>query len=389
MNAFSAVATGITVVVSQCVGRQAYKQARQASEQSIVICVEIACLCGLGLILFARPFLTALFGNAEAEVLESARVFLMFSAATMPFQALYAASAGILRALGDSKSPMFASFLANIAYLGVAYLMIRVLSLGVAGAAMGLAVSYLISSSLLFLKVMRGQNNLPALRLSLKPDMAVLRPVLRITIPAGVDSMLFNGGKLIVQTYLSGMGTAALAANSIAISLSDLANLSGTAMYITAMTVVGQLFGAGKIRETQRSMLKFTLLAMLTAFVTCSAMFFTMDALAGFYQPAIETMTLLRRVLTLYFVATPVFWSLSFVTPNALRATGDVTFTMTVSITSMFLFRVFGSWLFGVSLGWGLFGVWFAMILDWVCRGAFFLWRMLSGRWYNHGSAQR
>ena len=77
------------------------------------------------------------------------------------------------------------------------------------------------------------------------------------------------------------------------------------------------------------------------------------------------------------------FWPVSFVLPNALRAAQDMRFTMIVSIFSMIAFRVFFSWVIGVQFGMGIIGVWIAMIFDWIFRGALFIWRIRSGHWLS------
>ena len=75
---------------------------------------------------------------------------------------------------------------------------------------------------------------------------------------------------------------------------------------------------------------------------------------------------------------------MSFTLPNALRSGGDAKFTMTVSIFSMWLFRVILSYFFVLKLGMGLTGVWFGMFIDWICRGFFFAIRFFSGKWMEH-----
>ena len=74
-------------------------------------------------------------------------------------------------------------------------------------------------------------------------------------------------------------------------------------------------------------------------------------------------------------------WPVSFVLPNALRAANDVRFTMVVSIASMMIWRLGFSYVLGIGFGMGAVGVWIAMVIDWVCRSAFFVGRLASGKW--------
>ena len=106
------------------------------------------------------------------------------------------------------------------------------------------------------------------------------------------------------------------------------------------------------------------------------------DQLIGLYSSLTpETVELTKLLVWMHAFSAIVLWAISFVLPNALRAANDVQFTMWVGIGSMVAFRILGSWILCVQLGWGAVGVWIAMILDWICRVSFFLTRTLSGKW--------
>ena len=104
--------------------------------------------------------------------------------------------------------------------------------------------------------------------------------------------------------------------------------------------------------------------------------------LVDFYSTlAPETRALAMRLSTMHASMAVFFWPVSFVLPNALRASNDVKFTMWVGIGSMIACRIFGSWVLCVQLGWGAVGVWAAMICDWLCRTSFFVPRVVRGKW--------
>ena len=86
-------------------------------------------------------------------------------------------------------------------------------------------------------------------------------------------------------------------------------------------------------------------------------------------------------VLRAFNITSLFIWPLSFTMPNALRAAGDVHYTMVVSILSMWIFRVGSSYIFGLVLGFGVLGVWIGMFIDWGCRSLFFGIRFLNGKW--------
>ncbi len=376
MNAFTAVATGVTVIVAQCIGRNHRIEAGRAASQSIVLVVYISIVLGALLVLFRRPILEVLFYGSEAAVLDSAETYFFWSSVSLPFLAIFSTIAGVMRAAGNARTPMVGSILSNLGYLAVAAPSIYLLHIGVAGAGLGLSASRMVPAIFLMIMLRRGRG-IYVPKPSLKLDFKILRPVMGIAVPAGVDSIIFNGGKLLVQVFMAGMGTAVLSANAIASSMSAFLNLPGGTLQIISVTVVGQLFGRGDIKGARRSMLRFTWGCMVVEAVLAILLWLVLPLLMPLYTPTPDAAAITWDVLLLIFICTPLFWAGSFILPNGLRAAGNATFTMWVSIISMIVLRVAGAWFFGVYLGWGLVGIWLSMVADWIGRGVCSLWKTL------------
>ena len=372
MNTFTAVATGVAVIVSQRVGAGDRKTAGEAAAQSLTLVVYIASFVGLLLILFSKNVLGFLFGSAEEDVLAASRTYLLFSAASMPLQAIASTISGIMRSTGNTRLPMLGSVMANVAYIITAWTCINPLNMGVAGAGTGLAVSRLVPAAFLGFMLIRRHAGLVLPKLSLRLSLKKLSAVLRVALPSGADALMFEGGKLLTQVFLSGMGTAAVAANAVVSTLSGFVNLPGSTMQIISVTLVGQAFGAKDYKEARKR--SWLAVGLGSGMQGVMAMIFLPLAgiLIGFFDPSDETAKIALQVLTLSMIATPFAWSASFVLPFALRAAGDAKYTMFVSVSSMIVVRVFGSWLLGVYFGWGLIGIWTSMVIDWVVRGTFF-----------------
>ena len=147
------------------------------------------------------------------------------------------------------------------------------------------------------------------------------------------------------------------------------------------MTVVGTCRGAGRMDEVK----KYTKKLMIFSYVAIEVMIvFTLligKPVISFYELSEETAGLAWSMFFVHSVAAVLVWPLAFTMPNALRAVGDVKYTMVVSIVFVFLFRVGFSWLLAKTLGWGAVAIWIAMAIDWVARGLFFTVRFLRGKW--------
>ena len=154
-----------------------------------------------------------------------------------------------------------------------------------------------------------------------------------------------------------------------------------TVMALAMITVVGRCIGAGDHEQTVYYTRKLMLWAYITMGLSNGAILLFLRQLVGIYALSGETMELAITLVTIHAGCAIIFWPLSFVLPNALRAANDVKFTMVVSILSMACWRLGFSYLLCVRMGWGAVGVWVAMVIDWTCRVTCFVLRFRSGAW--------
>lgn len=122
-------------------------------------------------------------------------------------------------------------------------------------------------------------------------------------------------------------------------------------------------------------------LAYLGDWICNIALFLLAGTIAKCFHLSPEAVRIAEQILHCFAVTSLFIWPLSFTLSNALRAAGDATFTMIVSIASMWIFRVGSSYFFGIVLQMGVLGIWIGMFVDWGARSALFGWRFLSGKW--------
>jgi Na+-driven multidrug efflux pump len=223
----------------------------------------------------------------------------------------------------------------------------------------------------------RGKGGIFLTRLRWKPDMLTLRPVLKIAVPAGIDSMVFNLGKLLLNVFLAGMGTPVLEASAIVNNLASFTILPGGTMGIVSVILVGQAWGSGDTKKAKRLSLTTMGAGCLMQLAFCLVFLLIPGHGITLFSPGAEAFEAARAALLVNLIATPFFWFSSFGLPQSLRATGDAKYTMYVSIVCMIFLRVLLAWVLGVYLDMRLTGIWLAMIIDWVVRSAFFVTRAL------------
>ncbi|MOA10852.1 MATE family multidrug exporter [compost metagenome] len=212
----------------------------------------------------------------------------------------------------------------------------------------------------------------------------MLRKIMFIGLPFAAEQMFFNGGKILTQVFIVGLGTYAIAANAISSSLASVFQIPATALSLTIVTVVGQCIGRGNVSDARKFIKSFLWLGSLLLAITALLLMPFFKLLVGLFEPPAEIVDDIFWVLLVTAIAQVPFWSISFILPSALRAAGDSRFTSVTSMLSMWLFRIVFGYILGIVLGYGLIGVWIAMNCEWGVRGAIFLWRFRGKKWYAH-----
>jgi len=385
VSVFIAIATGGTVIVAQYFGGRNPEQASRAASQAIsAIAVISISLCIL-IILFHSQLLQLLFGSADADVLANAKLFLIGSSISYPFFAIYQSIVGVLRGVSETKACLFLSVILNLTYFVLNILFITVMDLGV----LGLAISYIVarvlgaSIAVFYLFKMCHALNVK-LKDVFKPQLALLKKIMFIGLPFAAEQLFFNGGKLLTQTFIVQLGTLSITVNAISNSLSLLFQVGGSTLSVAIVTVVGQCIGRREIDDARKFIRSFLWLSCAFFVVITAVLLAIFPSLVGLYNPPSEIVPDIFQLIIIISVAQPLFWSLSFILPSAMRAAGDSTFISIVSLLTMWLFRVILGYILGITLQFGLVGVWIAMVAEWGIRGAVFYMRFRGDKWYRH-----
>ena len=372
INIFAALATGGAVVCAQSIGAQNLERANRAANQLLYI-VTAAALGIMVLVLFCKAgLLGLLFGQVEPEVMEGAITYFVISALSYPFIAVYNGCAALLRAMGNSKASMCVSAYMNGQNIAGNAVFVFVFHQGVAGVALSSLLSRIAAAGLM-LALLHGQRN-PVrvsglLRFRFEP--AVIAQILRIGVPNGLENSFFQLGRVLLVSLISTFGTAQTAANAVALGLA-------------LITVVGQCVGAGDWDQVRSYTKRLVKLTYLCTWGLNAALLLGLPLILRLYSLMPETQWYAAVLIFIHNGCAMLFWPLAFTMPNALRAAGDVRVPMVISITSMLVVRVGGSYLLGLHFGLGAIGVWLAMVGDWVVRLICFVLRARKKLWLEH-----
>ena len=381
--AFMALSTGGAVVASQYIGRRDTKNSSVAAKQLIYI-VTLAALAIMGIALgFRRPIVRLLYGNIEAPVMDAASVYFLITALSYPFLALYNANAALFRSVGNSRVTMFIALLVNVMNIGGNAVFIYGLRIGVAGAALSTLLSRIAAAFIslgLLTRSRCGPVSLSGI-LNIRFSRPMIHNILNVGIPSGLESSMFQIGRLLTQRIFTSFGTRAFAANAIASVINSFSFMPGMAYGMALITIVGQCVGAGDYGAAKKQTARIMKISYLTLFIISGLIYIFMEPLLSLFSLSAEAHAMAKSFLRVHCISMALGWPLSFGLPNALRAAGDARFVMIVAVVSMWTVRVSAAYLLAYLLGIGPLGVWIAMGGDFAVRGACYLTRWLRGTW--------
>lgn len=382
ISLFSALATGGAIVGSQFLGNKDHSKACEATEQLIYVIMMVSTTIMLLSLIFNAQLLQLVYGGVEQDVFTAARTYFYLSALSYPFLALYNAEAAAFRSMGNSKVSLYASTIMNLMNIVGNAVLIYIFHLGVAGAAISTLISRIAASLILFvlLKNQKLEIHIPA-KFSFRLNFNIIRRILSIGVPNGLETSIFQLGKILVARQIVVYGTPAVTANAIANTVASFEVLPGSAIGLALITVVGQCVGAREFEQAKlytKKLLKMTYKIMLGLNL---AMLVLVHPILMLYQQTPEITGIAKELIIYHTILCAIIWPFAFTLPNALRAASDAKFTMVISIASMWVWRILFAYVLGDLFGLGVLGVWIAMTIDWAFRAGCFLVRFHKNKW--------
>lgn len=381
----AAVSTGGAVIVSQYIGNKNNKNANLSASQLMTVSFLVSAGLMAVSMIFHKGILHLFFGSVESDVMLSADKYLMITAVSFPFLGIYDSGAALYRCMKKTNTTMYVSLLMNVINIAGNAIGIFVLKAGVTGVAVPTLISRIVAGIVMTVFVFKKSN---AVYISIKKvfsyKRSYIKRILSIAVPNGIENGLFALGRILVLSITALFGTTQLAANSAALSISQIAILVVNAVNLAMVTVVGQCVGAEDYSQASMYMKKLIKISYVSTLILSAAVCFTLPIILRFYKLSDEAYHLAFILVFIHNIAAIILHPLSFNLPNGLRAAGDAKYTMYVGIGSMLMFRLGVAVLFGIVMNFGVIGVFIAMVADWTARSVLFVIRYISGKWKNY-----
>lgn len=382
IQVFSALATGGAVVAGHALGQRREEEAGRSAWQMVLFLLYASAVTTVVLLGAHRSILRAIFGQVEAGVMSSATTYLIITGLSICPLALYNGCAALFRDMGNSKITMYISLLMNLLNLIGNATLIYGFKMGVAGAAISTTLSRTVAAGMIFyLLFQEGRVIHFRHRVTAKMDFGLIKRILYIGVPNGLENSLFQLGKILLLSLVSTFGTSAIAANAVCGTIANFNILPGMAINLALLSVASYCIGAGDFEQTRYYTKKLMRLTNLCMIVVSVLMIILCRAMLLLYHLTPETEELAVQVIRFHAFMCMFAWVPSFTLPNTLRAAGDVMWTMAISIVSMWVFRIGTAYFFSNVFHLELIGIWIAMTIDWMFRGACYWMRFRRGKW--------
>ena len=387
IQAFSALAAGGAIVCAQYIGQRNKEKANESARQVLFIITAISVAVSLFCLVFQKPLLRLIFGSVEAEVMRASEIYFFYTALSFPFIAAYDSAASIFRAQDNTRGPMTISMISNVMNIAGNAIMIWAFHMGVAGAALSTLISRIFCAVVVLIQLRKereGQEIVVRDYFKIRPNWSMIKRILGIGIPSGVENSMFQLGKLAIQSTVSTLGTAAIAAQAMTNILENLNGIAAIGVGVGLMTIVGQCLGAGRKDEAVYYIKKLCVIAEIVVLTSCLIVFALTKPVTILGGMEKESADMCFHMVMWITIMKPLVWTMAFVPGYGLRAAGDVKFSMITSCCTMWACR-FCLCVFLIRvMGFGPMGVWIGMFADWTVRSIIFTWRFHSRKWLQH-----
>lgn len=384
INLFTALASGGAVVVSQYIGRRDMKMASESSSQLLMVATVFAVVISIPVLIWKVPLLKGLFGKVEPDVMEACKTYLRISVYSFPALGIYNAGTALYRSIGKTSVTMKISIVSNLINVAGNLIGVFVFRAGVAGVAYPSLIARTFSAVVITLLCFREKEVRYVGRWIFQWNRELLKKMLSIAIPNGVESGIFQFVKVALFSVVALFGTYQIAANGISQSIWSVAALISVTMGPVFITVIGQCMGAGDIRQAEYYFRKLTKVTVCISVAWNTLIFLITPLLIKIFAVSRQTGQMILYLVLIHNIANAVVFPFADPLGKGLRAAGDAMFTMGISLFTTIGVRLILSILLGIVLDLGVIGIALAMCLDWTVRGVIFWIRFRQGKWKTY-----
>lgn len=362
VNLFIGVSVGANVLLGKFCGAQDYKNASETVHTAIYIAIWGGVIMIFAGLILARPLLELM--GTPMDVIDLSVLYMRIYFIGMPAFMIYNFGAAILRAVGDTKRPLYFLTVAGVVNILFNLLFVIVFKMGVAGVALATIISETISAGLIILSLMQSDGILRLHLKEMKFHKDKVAGMLKIGLPAGLQGMIFNISNVLIQSSVNSFGSVVMAGNTAASNIEGFVYTSMNAIYQTSLSFTSQNMGAKQYHRIDKILLQCLGVVTAVGLVLGVGAFLCGHTLLGIYSSSEDVIThgisRLSVVSASYFLC-----GIMDVMVGSLRGMGYSIMPMLVSLTGACLFRVI--WIFTIfQMEHTLFSLYISYPISWI-----------------------
>ena len=382
---FSALATGGAVVAGQYLGDNQIDKAQNSATQLVWFSTILSSVLMILVIILRQVLIGVLFGQIEADVWHNADIYLYIVSLSIPFIAIYNAGAAIFRTTNNATLPMKIMLICDVLNVVGNAFCIYYLGWDVRGVAIPTVISRILAAVAILHFAVDEDYKLHIKRtLKHKFDTKILKKVLQVGIPYGIENGLFQLGRVLVLSLVSTFGTMAIAANSVGYAIGIFSVLPGFAINLGLTAIISNCVGANDYEQARYYNKKCLIIVIISHIVINLVIFAILPLILGIYNLSDQTAVMASEMIIWHGIFAIIIWPLSFTVPATFRGAGDSKTVMYISLAVMFTCRIALSYVIADWMGVGVFGTWIAMFVDWYVRAAIYIYRYFSNKWTEY-----
>jgi putative MATE family efflux protein len=379
---FNVSAIGATILIGQNLGANQLERARRLAKSAFGVNFWVGIVMTLVVLAFGGVFLK--FYGLSGEVYDFAYTFLTITGVSLFLESIALALSAILRSYGHTRETMIVTVIMNVISIIGSFIAIKGwFGLPITGVT-GVAYSFIVARIFIIIALFYFVYKQLALKFHIKDMFKInksdVKGLLSIGIPSAGENISYQLSQVVITSFVALTGAAALAARVYILNISMLCFLFTVAIAQGTQILIARYTGAKQYDRAIKRGLKTLRIAFLVSAAVSLAV-----ALIG--EPILNVFTTDPTIIA---IALPVLWAIVFIEPGramnivlmgSLKSVGDVRFPVVIGMICMWGIAVVFSYIFGVTLGLGLLGIWLAQGLDEWVRGGFALKRWVSKPW--------
>ena len=388
----SAIAVGFLSLIARAVGAGEKDLVRKAAAQATGVALIVGVL--LSIIILPISRFVPVWMNADPSIQKDAGTYFFIIYTPMIFRSALIIYGTVLRAAGDTKTPMVVNTATNIVNMVLNFFMIyetRALSvfgmnltipgmnLGTTGAATASAISFVVGGVWMTIAVYRSKLLSPR-GMSLKPDPAILKPCFRVAFPALLQRIATSSGYVAFSGMINTLGEVATGAHTIANTAESAFYIPGYGMQAAASTLIGMSLGEKNPKKMKSICHMLLIIEVLVMILSGGALFFGAEAIMRIFTKSEEIIKVGTTVLMMVAISEPAY-GIGIIIEGIFHGVGDTMSTFIFGALGMWGVRILGTYIFVILLGHGLVAAWACMIAHNLVLSLLLSIRYIRGKW--------